>query len=101
MRAEWKVCTRIRPKPWFLLLNYGHSPSLSGPQIGPNFLPNSTSTTFRRSESQDSCFSSTSMLEGRSIVKIVFRVVQIVPDNQHGAEAARVGCSRQVPCCFP
>src|SRR5207247_8552614 len=41
----------------------------------PSFFPNSTSTTFRRSESQDSCFSSTSMLEGRSIVKIVFRFV--------------------------
>src|SRR5439155_26824610 len=73
-----------------------------GAQMGPNVFPNSTSTIFRRSERQGSCFRTASMLEGRSLVKIVFRVVQIVRDNQHGAEAARVnGCSRQVPCCFP
>jgi len=73
-----------------------------GAQMGPNVFPNSTSTIFRRSERQGSCFLTASMLEGRSLVKIVFRVVQIVRDNQHGAEAARVnGCSRQVPCCFP
>src|SRR5437763_14764644 len=53
MRAEWRVCTRIRPQPWFRVLKYRQSRVFRGPDE-PEFFPRTRPALFCRSERQGS-----------------------------------------------